>query len=1045
MEVDYNAIEQQVAEDLQKPKSRRTQIALYADPAHLVYELLQNADDHGATEITFNLHPDRLIVEHNAKEKFEDRHIRAITSFEESTSQGELLKTGKFGLGFKSVFALTATPRVHCGNVNFEIYNLFRLRGLEPPHDLPHDATRFVLPFNHLELKPEFIFEDDMKSAEKAIEIILEKFEALEDITLLFTRSLRSIRCIGDEVSFSWRRTDNANDTISIRSQNQTSHFRLSHRDITWKDASHRPVEIAIRLDDDGLPVPSYENLVVTFPTSISTGMGIILNGPYRTTPARETVGEGDTFNEFLVEETASLLGEMICAERDSGRLSLKLLEILPLDSSRSDCPEFFSAIHSSVRQLLVDDEIIPASAGGYVCGSCARMARGQYLADLYTDEQLTDVYESSAPLRWVSKELTETNTPRLYRALAGSGRNIYGYQTGAKGLVADFVVRPENIFSEMTNDFLEYQDDSWVCSLYCTLNDAPPTARSSAESCPIIRLSDGTHIGIKANGLPSAYLPVTSASSRYRFVSAAAIAKPKAREYLESLDFREPDLTSEVIEHVLPKYRDHSATVPFHEHLGDLHKVAESLKDQSTRHQLINVLRGLAIVSCTNAGTAVCRYKKASDAYFRSDGLYSYFEGNEDAWFVSPNYENAQSFDTVLKPLFIALGIRDGYPREDFENKSYGRHQHGWHERGLKGFHPHWNIDGLAFAVKHPTVARSAYIWNVLVLKSSNRISGSVQTSTRQEFPANATQQSTKVSVGGELLREFSWIPNTDGCFLKATEVGSIENLHGELTSDEDILAILDEGASAKKKDAAEVLDISVEMLDFFRKYPDEIEQLRQLLENREGSRQAIENSPTGNRERRRQKLKERRKVAPVKQSEKRLRSVAAYSRSVIDRQTLFDFYMDDEEESVICQMCVDPMPFTRRGSGDHCGKCLSIFSKRWAENRKLEGNLSDSEYTLVEKTWNNDQSQELKVLTSLNLVLCPVCFDLYREYIHNDPDQQNALLEHFLVGGETEFIVCSDSVRRDNKEATLKFNPKHLEDIRDCLRPDDRESNED
>src|SRR5262249_46594672 len=36
-------------------------------------------------------------------------------------------------LGFKSVFAFTATPRVFSGDANFEIYDLYRLRGLPKP------------------------------------------------------------------------------------------------------------------------------------------------------------------------------------------------------------------------------------------------------------------------------------------------------------------------------------------------------------------------------------------------------------------------------------------------------------------------------------------------------------------------------------------------------------------------------------------------------------------------------------------------------------------------------------------------------------------------------------------------------------------------------------------------------------------------------------------------------------------------------------------------------------------------------------------------
>jgi len=452
--IDYDAISRKNERELgTKLKSRRTQISLYADPTHFVYELLQNADDHGATEIAFRLLSDRLIVEHNATERFAVKHIEAISSFEDSTSEDELLKTGKFGLGFKSVFAFTATPRVFCGEANFEIYDLYRLRGLPKPDDINPGLTRFELPFNHFELMPEFIFDEHMKSSKAAIEIIHGKFEALEDVTLLFTRTLASIQVTVDDARYSWSRVPNRDGTITIDGPKSSATFRLREREIEWNGKKHRAAQIAVRVDEDGSPIPSSENLVVTFPTSIQTGMGIILNGPYRTTPARETVGEGDAFNEFLVEQTADLLADMIRQERDGKRLTLKLLEILPIEGTRSENPGFLNPIHKRIRTMLVEEPVLPASTAEYVAGRKARIARGQYLADLFSDEQLTAIYKSDQPLHWLSKEITEANTPRLYRALAGSGRNIY--QAVADGLVEGIVVRPEVLLAKLDEGFL--------------------------------------------------------------------------------------------------------------------------------------------------------------------------------------------------------------------------------------------------------------------------------------------------------------------------------------------------------------------------------------------------------------------------------------------------------------------------------------------------------------------------------------------------------------------------------------------------------------
>lgn len=42
----------------------------YSDSAHFIYELLQNADDAGATEVKMELLADKFIFTHNGRRKF---------------------------------------------------------------------------------------------------------------------------------------------------------------------------------------------------------------------------------------------------------------------------------------------------------------------------------------------------------------------------------------------------------------------------------------------------------------------------------------------------------------------------------------------------------------------------------------------------------------------------------------------------------------------------------------------------------------------------------------------------------------------------------------------------------------------------------------------------------------------------------------------------------------------------------------------------------------------------------------------------------------
>lgn len=79
---------------------------VYPDNAHFIYELLQNAEDTGATEAHFTLSADRLAFEHNGR-PFEIKDIEGITDIGEGTKAADDEKIGRFGVGFKAVFAVS--------------------------------------------------------------------------------------------------------------------------------------------------------------------------------------------------------------------------------------------------------------------------------------------------------------------------------------------------------------------------------------------------------------------------------------------------------------------------------------------------------------------------------------------------------------------------------------------------------------------------------------------------------------------------------------------------------------------------------------------------------------------------------------------------------------------------------------------------------------------------------------------------------------------------------------------------------------------------
>ena len=102
---------------------RRLLSDLYPDTAHFIYELLQNAEDTKATTVHFTLNENCLEFIHNGERLFSETDVKSITSFGNSTKRDDPTSIGKFGVGFKAVFAYTDTPEIHSGDFHFRIYD----------------------------------------------------------------------------------------------------------------------------------------------------------------------------------------------------------------------------------------------------------------------------------------------------------------------------------------------------------------------------------------------------------------------------------------------------------------------------------------------------------------------------------------------------------------------------------------------------------------------------------------------------------------------------------------------------------------------------------------------------------------------------------------------------------------------------------------------------------------------------------------------------------------------------------------------------------
>lgn len=128
----------------------------YSDRTHFIFELIQNAEDAGATYVAFSLYQDRLILCHNGK-LFTEADIQGICGIRSTKDEPESGKIGRFGIGFKSVYAYTKTPRIYSGQCSFRICNLILPYAEE--NEATGDDTILILPFDG-EVNPETAYNE---------------------------------------------------------------------------------------------------------------------------------------------------------------------------------------------------------------------------------------------------------------------------------------------------------------------------------------------------------------------------------------------------------------------------------------------------------------------------------------------------------------------------------------------------------------------------------------------------------------------------------------------------------------------------------------------------------------------------------------------------------------------------------------------------------------------------------------------------------------------------------------------------------------------
>ena len=363
----------------------------YAETAHFVYELLQNADDANATEVTIILRKDRLLFKHNGTKHFditsetEERvgDINSITGIGNSSKENTQNKIGKFGVGFKAVFQYTDTPEIYDDPFRFKIEDLIVPTLIEDDYDeRKRGETLFVLPFRN----PQKSFNEIKSRLEslrnpilflRHLEKIVWKIEtkkAHENITTEYSKSLIDRKTYDDDIVL---------ERYSLTNASRRDYIFLFSREVTIttgkNEKSNHPIYVGFFYDtkEQKLITNINQNIYCFFPTKETFKTCFISHAPFLLTENRQNIKRNESLNDSLLDCLASLAIDAVLKLRDYGKKNNHLL----IDENIVDIAPQYKLSYFDTDDTFIEDKMEGAFREMFEFQSIFLSRGGKYLS----------------------------------------------------------------------------------------------------------------------------------------------------------------------------------------------------------------------------------------------------------------------------------------------------------------------------------------------------------------------------------------------------------------------------------------------------------------------------------------------------------------------------------------------------------------------------------------------------------------------------------------------------------------------------------------
>ncbi len=947
---------------------------LYPDNAHFIYELLQNAEDAKATHARFTLSKESLVFEHDGSQLFSARNVESITSIGDSTKADSPTEIGKFGVGFKAVFAYTQTPEIYSGEYQFRIHDLV-VPELLPSSGLAVNGfkTKFVFPFDH-----------PKKSTPQATHEIAGALQALDDATLLFLSNIGQVSYVlpdGSEgrlervLPSDLQQARSKGEHIEVSVQNPAGQSRKSHwlryRNVaTIDDESTRKdctVAVAFGLEEaEGRNQRSRWRVVplapgrvcIYFPADKETSnLRFHMHARFASTVARDSVRDTPG-NDQILAALAALAAESMEDIRDRGLLTVAALEVLPI--ADDNLSPFYAPVRARIVEAFKSKQLVPTKSGAH------RMAENLFrgpsdIVNLIGDEDLATVTGD----QWVIP-LWCANAPqvnqRADKFLESLAIDYWGWEELCDALTCDranLELEEDPTRPERLKGWLATKDDAWLRRFYALLHDATTRHYNylDVSGLALVRVDVGP--GTRMAEPAEAFFPPPDEALApndvllvrpHTYSSGKSEAQRNAaRLFLEEAGVRvfdeEAELTTILDLYGGEEFPDRK------NHLDHIRIFTAFNKSFPLKTRIFHdkrIFLGQKVGSETDLQW--CAVKDLFlDVPYEETGL-SAIEGASDKRLLWSGYKKVgpkKAFVEFVKVLGIQTALPIVKARTHYNsarNKLHTEYLQGGVRWTSSAIDTDWTIKHIETLVGAPTIERSRLLWATL-------------TNARPEVAKARFRPNRQYQIreaDSQLicwLKSNAWIPDANGDFYRPQDISRDQLPSGFLFDDRNGLlsaigfeeAIQRQSAEYRRKDLVarefgfDGLGAATEVANALRESGIDPKTAAALIKQH-AARPEQPEEEVRNPTRRRKGVMEHRDNAPENSAVRKERSIQPNLPGVVaEAKAYLRAKYTNSHGQMICQACSDEMPFKLR-TGEYYFEAVQVLkglSQHFYENR--------------------------------------------------------------------------------------------------------------